>query len=237
MFLLLLVVIAIGAFLISIYNALRTRSESVKRANSDMIGMMRKRVTLVNQLVDICKGYGEHEKLTHITIAENVSSLAESALAARSVNAVIDRVTALAASFPELRANGTYEKLMDQLSAVENDIQTRREQYNRAVEAYNTKRASFPAVLFSDALGFPEAPYFRTTEDGLEVPVEFRTDDGALLRDTMKRIGDSAATRSKELARKAGAQIDQFREQRAQAGHDTAASTADRPETPPDGQG
>jgi len=207
-------IIAVGFYLVAMYNGLRTRSEGVKRGNSDLAGVMRKRVTLVNQLVDICKGYGEHEKLTHITVSESASGLVENMSAARATNTVIDRVTALAANFPDLKANGTYEKLMDQLQVIETEIQGRREVYNREVESYNTQRAKFPAVFFSEKLGFPEAPYFQTDAEGLETPIVFRTDDGALLRETMKRLGDNATTRGAALARKAGAHIDQIREER-----------------------
>ena len=211
----LLVVLLLGGifgYAIKTYNGLRLRSEGVKRSNSDLTGMLRKRVTLVNQLIDICKGYGEHEKLTHITVSEGATNVAESASIARAANTVIDRVTAIASNFPDLKANHTYEKLMDQLHSIEGEIQQKRELYNRMVELYNTQRATFPAVLFSDTLGFPEAPYYQTNEDGLDAKIEFKTDDGAILRETMKRIGDNATERGKLLAQRAGAQIENFRE-------------------------
>lgn len=211
----LLIVGGIIGYAIKTYNGLRIRSEGVKRSNSDLTGMLRKRVTLVNQLIDICKGYGEHEKLTHITVSEGTTNVAESASIARAANTVIDRVTAIASNFPELKANRTYEKLMDQLHSIEGEIQGKREAYNRAVETYNTQRATFPAVLFSETLGFPEAPYYQTNEEGLDANIEFKTDDGAILRDTMKRIGDNATERGKLLARRAGAQIENFRDARA----------------------
>ncbi|HCC00671.1 MAG TPA: hypothetical protein DEP42_05590 [Ruminococcaceae bacterium] len=210
--LVLLLLVGIFGYAIKTYNGLRFRSEGVKRSNSDLIGMLRKRVTLVNQLIDICKGYGEHEKLTHITVSEGATNVAESASIARAANTVIDRVTAIASNFPDLKANRTYEKLMDQLHSIEGEIQEKRELYNRTVELYNTQRATFPAVLFSDTLGFPEAPYYQTNEDGLDAKIEFKTDDGAILRETMKRIGDNATERGKLLAQRAGAQIENFRE-------------------------
>lgn len=211
-------------FLIKSYNVLRLGSEQVKRAHSDLLGMLRKRATLVNQLIDICRGYGDHEKLTHITVAESASSLAESASMSRQVDAVMDRVTAITTRFPELKANGTYEKLMDQIHHIENDIQDKREAYNRCVEGYNTQRATFPNVLFSESIGFPPAPYFSTDESGLENTAIFSTDDGTMLRDTMRRLGDKATSHGKALAQQAQQHVSNARSKLSAAAQDQASA-------------
>lgn len=200
-FLLVLMLVGTAAFAIKTYNDLRRTSERVKRARSDLMGMLRKRITLVNQLIDVCKGYGEHEKLTHLTVAENMTSLTDGLTMAVQTHSALNRVAAIAASFPDLKASTTYEKLMDQLQAVESELQTKREIYNQTVERYNTARASFPTVFVAEALGFPAAPYFETDEEGLETPLSFQTDDGALLKQTVRRLGDTAALRTRDLAR------------------------------------
>jgi len=225
----LIVVLAILVFGIKSYNALRRGSERVKRANSDMQGELRKRATLVNQLIEVCKGFGDHEKLTHITVANQTSSLAESAVMARSTNTVIERVAAFAANFPDLKADQTYVKLMGQIQGIEDVLQDKREAYNRCVEDYNTHRASFPTVFFSQQLGFPEAPYFKTDEAGLDETAEFKTDDGALLRAQMTRLGDAAGQAGRKLVHQTARAVDQIRERTEQpaalVGHAEAPET------------
>jgi LemA protein len=232
-YLLLAVIVGAVLFAIKTYNGLRAGSEGVKRANSDLQGELRKRATLANQLIDVCKGYGDHEKLTHVTVANQTASLADSASLARSTNTVIERVTAFAANFPDLKANNTYGKLMGQLEDIENLLQEKRESYNRAVEHYNTHRASFPTVLFSEQLGFPEAPYFKTDETGLDEIAHFKTDDGTMLREQMSRLGDAAGQAGRRLASQTSKAIEQVRE-RSGNGSALAAAT-ELSETGPSG--
>jgi LemA protein len=57
----LILLLLIGCLLfyaVRTHNSLRSRSEKVKRAYSDLLGEMRKHATLANQLIDICKDYG-----------------------------------------------------------------------------------------------------------------------------------------------------------------------------------
>ena len=53
----------------------------------------------------------------------------------------------VAQAFPQLKADATYQKLMQQLETLENDILARRENYNNRVNAYNSYRNSLPVVL------------------------------------------------------------------------------------------
>jgi LemA protein len=212
----LVAVVVVIAFLIKTYNGLRRGSELVKRASSDMQGELRKRATLVNQLIDVCKGFGEHEKLTQITVAGATSSVAESASLARSTNTVIERVTAFAANFPELKADQTYVKLMGQIQGIENVLQEKREIYNRCVQEYNTDRASFPTVFFSEKWGYPEAPYFKTDETGLDDIAEFKTDDGEMLRAQMTKLGASAGDAGRKLAAQTTRAVGQLRDRATQ---------------------
>lgn len=172
-----------------LYNSLHSRSEALKHAWSDLLGELKKRATLANQLIDITKGYGDHEKLTHLTVASQNSASADPAQIAAAISRALAGINFVAERFPELKANETFNTLMGQLQTIENDVQKKREALNAEVERYNGIRASFPAVLIAGQLGFPEAAYFSTDEAGLEAGGAFRTDDGALLRQQIARIG------------------------------------------------
>ena len=45
-----------------------------------------------------------------------------------------------------------------------------REDYNRAVQDYNTSRGQFPMVLAAKLYSFKEEPYFRAEEGARQAP-------------------------------------------------------------------
>lgn len=229
-----LFVLVVGAALlvpvVNIYNGLRRYAEAVKRAQSNLVGELRKRATLVNQLIDVCRGYGDHEKLTHLTVGAPAQSDADPAGLARATSQAMTGLNLVVDRFPELKANETYKMLMGQLHAIEDALQAKREALNHEVEAYNQYRGRFPAVLIAAQLGFPEAAYFSTDEAGLDASAQFRTDDGEILRAQFARLGQSVGGAAKQIGTRAGEAI--------QSARASAATPAEPPpaavETPPE---
>ena len=86
MVLFLLVVIAAVGFLVVQYNKAQGMAQLVKEAHSNITVTLKKRLDLVNKLIDIARSYGEHEKLTHIAVVEGESlgALAQASLRADS---------------------------------------------------------------------------------------------------------------------------------------------------------
>src|ERR671915_414448 len=56
---------------------------------------------------------------------------------------------------------GVKKYFRQELSSTENKISFARQHYNDSVQSYNTKIQSFPAVIFSRAMGFTEQEYFE----------------------------------------------------------------------------
>ena len=79
----------------------------------------------------------------------------------------LGKLFALSESYPDLKANQNMLSLQEELSSTENRIAFARQAYNDAVTGYNTRRETFPAVMFADMLGFEEANLFE-----VEVPEE-----------------------------------------------------------------
>jgi LemA protein len=229
-FLLFLVLLAAALLypLTRLYNGLRQHAEGVKRAQSNLVGELRKRATLVNQLIDVCKGYGDHEKLTHLTVSAPVGGEADPAGLARATSQAMSSLNLVVDRFPELKANETYKMLMGQMHVIEDSLQDKREALNLAVEAYNRYRGTFPAVLIAGQLGFPEAAYFSTDEAGLDASAQFRTDDGEILRTRFVQIGQSMGGAAKQIGSRAGEAI-----QAARAGAGQAPGAAQPAILPP----
>ncbi|MBA3862986.1 MAG: LemA family protein [Erythrobacter sp.] len=216
----------IGFWAIKLYNRLRILSEAVKRSQSNLVGELKKRATLANQLIDVCRGYGDHEKLTHLTVANQNQDNGDAQQMAAATSRALAGISYVAERFPELKANQTYNTLMGQLQTIENDLQAKREALNAEVERYNGYRASMPAVLVAQQLGFPEASYFSSDEEGLEAGANFRTDDGELLRAQFARIGKGVGEATKQIGNAAGSAMKQ-----AQASLSKPADAEPQPES------
>jgi LemA protein len=198
--LLIFVVLAVAVWLFLSYNKLRALAENVKRRQANIAASVKKRHDIAQRLADIAASYGDHEKLTHFTVVEGETSMAQAAAAAADASRVIGNVQMLANRFPELKANATYQQLMVQLDEIENAILERREAYNEAAQTYNSRRGSLPHLLYADAIGFAEAPYFSVDDDGAEQRMAFTTDDGRMLRDTMGRMANKAVSGAQKTA-------------------------------------
>ena len=176
-----IIIIAFGAYS---YNKLQRFGQGVKSANATVLTVIQKRADLVNKLMDIAKEYGNHEKLVHITLSNNlVDTFKESTAAIANVNS-------MATNYPELKANSAYQQLMEQINVVEGELQKKRESYNHVTQIYNSERLQLPTVLFAGFLGFKEALYFDF--DNLQAINEFKTDDGQLLKDMLSTASAKA---------------------------------------------
>ena len=196
-----LALIGAGWLLVTRYNALQHLAQSVREGHSNVMASMKKRVDLANKLVDIVRGYADHEKLTHISVSGggDVALLGTD----QSVGGVLAQVVRVAGQHPDLKANQSYQKLMEQLDRLEGDLQRKREEYNARVRAYNTSLTQLPTNLFAAQLGFKAAPYFDVENaDSLENLREFETDDGALVREMLSRGGRRVAVGSLQVSRR-----------------------------------
>lgn len=153
------VVVAIIAFLG--YNTLRALSESIREGWSNIGVVGKKQVSLVNQLIDVVKGYQESEKLVMLKISDDVSSAGQLAQLSQQSSMVLSAVGGMAQKFPELKANEQYQRLIDSIQTCEAQLEAARQKYNAAVKAYNTTRSSIPHVFYASTLGFSSAPYLE----------------------------------------------------------------------------
>ena len=159
------------------YNKLQRLGQGVKSANANVLTVIQKRADLINKLMDIAKEYGNHEKLVHISLSNNLVDTFKA-----SAEAIVN-LNSMATNYPELKANAAYQQLMSQIHSIEGELQNKREKYNQVSQAYNSERLQIPTVLFAGVMGFSEAPYFDF--DNLQEIKEFKTDDGQLLKDAL----------------------------------------------------
>ncbi len=174
----LIVLAVIGLFLvifiINIYNRLVKYRNRYENAYAQIDVQLKRRHDLIPNLVEVAKGYMEHEKetLTAVIQARNQAVTAQKSAAANpgdpasmqgmmqaesGLNGALGRLMMIAESYPDLKANENMLSLQEELTSTENKVAYSRQGYNDAVTAYNTAREVFPAVMIAGMLGFKEA--------------------------------------------------------------------------------
>ena len=179
------VIVLIGLWAISVYNGLVGGRNQAQTAWSQIDVQLKRRHDLIPNLVQVVKdamGY-EQETLTKVVQARNnavaasgpvqavaASGPAQSGVAEAALTQATRGLFALVESYPQLKANDNVKQLQEELTSTENKIAFSRQFYNDSVNAYNTRRQSFPAVLAAASLGFGPIELFNMPEAEREVP-------------------------------------------------------------------
>jgi len=151
----LVIIIALVAYAIAIYNKFISLQSGIDAAWSDIDVQLKRRYNLIPALVETVKGYKNYEAGTLEKIIEarqmsmDARSPAEKSAAESLLGASLGKLFALAEAYPELKADTQFLNLQGELSNIEDAIQNSRRYYNAIVRDYNAKLRSFPDVLIS----------------------------------------------------------------------------------------
>ncbi len=166
-----LVVLAVWA--VAIYNRLVRLRMLVREAFSGIVVQLRRRADLVPNLVSTVEGYAAHEKgvlaevTAHRADATSANGVAATAAADNAFTAMLGRLVAVAEAYPDLKADGNFRQLQDELSEIEEQLQGARRYYNATVRDLNTRVQSFPDVVFARPLGFTEAEFYSDPDEAI----------------------------------------------------------------------
>ena len=175
---LLLIVLAAGAWVAGIYNALVALRNRFKNAFAQIDVQLKRRYDLIPNLVETAKGYLKHERetLEAVIKARNVAYTAAQGAAANPADAAamknlvsaesgltgaLSRLMVVSEQYPDLKANQNMMQLTEELTSTENKISFARQAYNDSVMGYNTARETFPNVIFAGMFGFTAASLFQ----------------------------------------------------------------------------
>lgn len=184
-FLIILGVLAlIVVFIWTTYNGLVTAKVRVEQSWKDIDIQLKKRYDMLPDLVETAKKAAalDEKILTEVTRlrSEGMKGAAEGATpAARSeiegrLSALMRDVKVQVEAYPDIKAHGELQSLMDSVSDIEDKIAYARQFYNSNVGDYNTKIRIFPAVLIANSLGFKPAEFFEAPEEERkDIKVEF----------------------------------------------------------------
>jgi LemA protein len=88
----------------------------------------------------------------------------------------LSRLLVTVEQYPNLRANDAFRGLQAQLEGTENRIKVSRNDFNDAVQTYNTKVRTFPTTIFAGMMGFKQRAGFTADAGADNAPtVDFGT--------------------------------------------------------------
>ena len=173
---LLVVVVLLVLYFITAYNGLVNLRNMVKDQWAQVDVLLKRRADLIPNLVETVKGYAAHEKdtLEAVTNARNKAVSAttseEEMKANGELTGALNRLFALAESYPELKANTNFIDLQNNLKEAEDKISYARQFYNDAVLKYKNKLEMFPSNIVASMFGFKPEAFFEVSEKDKEVP-------------------------------------------------------------------
>ena len=175
------IVLGLGFLLIGGYNGLVTLRNRYKNAFAQIDVQLKRRYDLIPNLVETAKGYMKHERetLEGVIAARNSASTAQVAASANPGDATVmkalvgaeaslagslSRLFAVAEAYPNLKADASMNRIMEELSSTENRIGFARQSFNDSVTEYNISREKFPTNILAGMFNFGPAELFVVDE-------------------------------------------------------------------------
>jgi len=162
-FIVLGIIVLAAGYAVILYNNLVALKHRVAKAWSNIDVLLKQRHDELPKLVETCKQYMnyEQETLEQVIRARSLVSNARESQdiealgkAETQLRAGLGRLFALAESYPDLKANSSFQHLQARISDLEDAIADRRELYNEAVNLNNIRIEQFPDLLIARMFAF-----------------------------------------------------------------------------------
>jgi LemA protein len=173
------------------YNTMVKEDQNVKSMWGNVQSEYQRRSDLIPNLVNTVKGAADFEKSTLEAVVNarakatattidpaNLSpeNIAKFQQAQGELSGALSRLLVTIERYPDLKANQNFRDLQAQLEGTENRIKVSRNDFNTAVQTFNTTVKSFPNNIFAGMFGFKEKGYFAADAGAEKAPsVDFNT--------------------------------------------------------------
>ena len=167
------------------YNRIQQYDENAEQAKKQISVQLQRRADLVPNLVNTVKGYAQHEDAVFTQVATARGALSgaiqtgdptQMAAANAQLTGALGRLIAVAEAYPQLKADQSFLRLQDELAGTENRIATARNDYNQAVQTYNTYIRTFPQAITAKVTGASPRTYYEAAPGSETAPtVDFGT--------------------------------------------------------------
>ena len=169
------------------YNRLVTLEQNVNKKWADVQSVYQRRADLIPNLVNTVAGAANFEKstLTEVVNARasvgqvkldsskaptDAAQLAQFQQAQGQLSTALSRLLVVSENYPQLRATEAFQNLQAQLEGTENRISVERNNFNAAVQEYNTAMSTFPTNMLNKMFGFQPRPFFSAQAGSEKAP-------------------------------------------------------------------
>lgn len=166
------VAVLIVLYVIAVYNGLQTLKTQIKASIQEIGNQLKRQATLIPNLEESVKAYMGHEKGIFQMLSDARKSVAAAASSSNptQIDQAIEKISTLASkisvvveSNPEMKADGTVTKFMDELTDTADKLTYARRAVIDLSQDFNQKLMVFPSNIVAGLFGFQE-------EKGLEMP-------------------------------------------------------------------
>lgn len=154
------------------YNTIQKQDEEVNSAHAQVLSVYQKRFDLIPNIVQVVKGYADHEKSVFTEVAEARASVGRVTLpkdatpeqakefmdSQKNFGSTLSRLLMVAENYPQLKADAGFRDLQRQLEEIESQATASRNKYIRSIKTYNTTVRSFPVNLTAMVFGYKAKP-------------------------------------------------------------------------------
>lgn len=168
---------------VSQYNGLIGKDEEIKKWWSKVQTQYQRRADVYKNAVETVKGAAANEKeiLLGVTKARAGIDESQQKMASAQTPAELDAALRQAQqaamslkvqieAYPTIRSTDAFTKFQDEVSGTENRISVARNDYNEAVQVYNTKIRRFPTSIFANMMGLKTRESFEADKGAEKAP-------------------------------------------------------------------
>lgn len=170
-FAVLLMGVAVVFWYAAVYNRLVAARNHAEQGWSNVKVELKRRLDLVDNLVETVKNYAKHEKetLTAVIVARHQAASVVSADQAGAAEGLLTQslrgLLAVAEAYPALKADARFAGLQNQLVEMENRIAQRRTVYNQLAKNYRDLCQSFPSTVVANLHNFSPLAFFDVPDE------------------------------------------------------------------------
>lgn len=170
----------IAIYVIGVYNSLQTLRTQIAASIQEIGNQLKRQASLIPNLSNSVKGYLKHEKgvFKMLTDARKATQKAEQSgkakdieAALNSVQSLIPKIQVMVEDNPELKADKTVTKFMDELTDTADKLSYARRTVIDLSQMFNQKLMVFPSNIVAGLFGFKPEKGLVTPMSGSHVSV------------------------------------------------------------------
>lgn len=156
------------------FNYLVNARNAVQQSWSGVEVELKRRLDLIDSLVEVVKGYAGHESKTledtvrNRNFRDSTRNPADASNVQPVIQGAIKQLFALAEAYPDLKAGEQFLNLQKELTTTEDRIAERRHAYNQNVSYYQNIRLAFPQSLLANLHSFSPENFFDEPDEKIQ---------------------------------------------------------------------